>query len=73
MTTAQLEAEILKLPRSIRARLAERLISSLDNDAEIEAAWAEEADKRYQAYLKGDEETIALEEVMSAIRSEYGL
>ena len=73
MTTAHLEAEILKLPRSVRARLAERLISSLDDDTEIEKAWAKEADRRYQDYLKGDESMSPLEDVLAAIRQEFNL
>ncbi len=36
MTTAHLEAEILKMPRSVRIRLTERLISSLDEGNVIE-------------------------------------
>ena len=71
MTTTHLEAEILKLPRSVRARLAERLIVSLDEDNEIEQAWVAEAKSRYQAYLKGDEKTSPLEDVMAAIRREF--
>jgi len=73
MTTAHLEAEILKLPRSIRARLAEILISSLDEDTEIEKAWIEEADRRYQSYLNGDEKVILVENAISEIRKELCL
>jgi len=73
MTTAALEAEILKLPRSVRARLAERLISSLDEDDEIEQAWAAEADRRYQSFQRGDSKMLPLEDVMAAIRKEYSL
>lgn len=73
MTTAQLEAEMMKLPRSIRARLAERLIESLDEDSEIERGWADEADKRYHAYLKGDESAFPLEDFMAAVRKEFSL
>ncbi len=73
MTTARLEAEILKLPRSVRARLAERLISSLDEEDEIEQAWAEEADRRYKAFLNGEETMTPLEEVLDAIRKEFDL
>ena len=35
-----LEAEVLKLTAIERARLAELLIASLDEDSEIEEAWA---------------------------------
>jgi putative addiction module component (TIGR02574 family) len=73
MTTAALEAEILKLPRSVRARLAERLISSLDENDEIEQAWADEADRRYAAFEKGDSKMLPLEDVMAAIRKEFSL
>jgi putative addiction module component (TIGR02574 family) len=34
-----LQAEVLRLSPSDRARLLERLILSLDADAEVEAAW----------------------------------
>jgi len=37
----ELGAAALSLSRSERARLAERLIASLDEDAEIEQAWRE--------------------------------
>lgn len=71
MTTAHLEAEILKLPRSERAQLAERLISSLDEESEIEQAWIEEADRRYSAYLKGSLSARPAEEAMAAIRKQF--
>jgi putative addiction module component (TIGR02574 family) len=73
MTTSQLEAEILKLPRSVRARLAERLLLSLDDDNEIEQAWAEEANRRYQSYLNGDEKMFPADEVLASIRKELGI
>ncbi len=63
----------MKLPRSVRARLAERLISSLDEDNEIEQAWAAEASRRYQADLTGDEVMSPFEDVMAAIRKEFSL
>ena len=73
MTTAHLEAEILKLPRSERAQLAERLISSLDEESEIEQAWIEEAERRYSAYLEGKMSARPIEEAMSAIRKQFEL
>ena len=39
----QLEAEILNLPAADRSRIAERLLTSLEEDDEIMAAWVEEA------------------------------
>jgi hypothetical protein len=70
MTIEQLEAEALKLPRHARARLAESLISSLDDDSEIELAWEDEAEKRYQLYLAGKEDTLSADEAIAQIRSE---
>ena len=44
----ELEAKALKLPRKERARLAQRLISSLDQeiDADVEKLWLQEAERR---------------------------
>ena len=70
MTIEQLEAEALKLPRHIRARLAEALISSLDEDSEIEQAWEEEAEARYQRYLAGEEELVSAAEALAQLHSE---
>ncbi|KXK24345.1 MAG: putative addiction module component, partial [Armatimonadetes bacterium OLB18] len=41
-----LEAEALKLTPEERARLADRLIASLSDNAEIEDAWAAEVERR---------------------------
>jgi len=73
MTTAHLEAEILKLPRDVRAQLAERLLSSLDEDSDIEKAWIEEADRRYKAIQNGEGSVSPASEVMAAIRKEFNL
>ncbi len=48
MTIEQLEAEAMQLPAHHRARLAEALIASLDEEAEIEQIWADEAERRGQ-------------------------
>lgn len=41
-----LEAEALKLTLKERARLADRLIASFSEDAEIEEAWTTEVERR---------------------------
>ncbi len=48
MSIEEIEAEALKLAPQARARLAERLLESLEalSDEENEALWAEEADRR---------------------------
>jgi broad specificity phosphatase PhoE len=48
MSNEEIEAEALKLDPRARARLAERLLESLEtlSDQENERLWAEEADRR---------------------------
>ena len=55
MTIEDLEAEALKLDPKGRARLAERLLNSLDNLApdENDRIWAEEAQRRAEAQNAG--------------------
>ncbi len=52
MSIDELEAEALKLKPAARARLAERLLDSLENLSEEENAriWAEEAERRSAAW-----------------------
>lgn len=51
----QIESKALKLSPRERARLAERLISSLDDevDPDAEAAWAREAERRLDELRTG--------------------
>jgi len=51
----QLESKALKLSPRERARLAERLIASLDNeaDADAEAVWVREAERRLDELRTG--------------------
>lgn len=51
----EIEEEALRLPSRERARLAEHLISSLDEeeDPEAEKLWIEEAERRYREYKEG--------------------
>lgn len=66
--TEELEAAVQSLPRSERARLAERLIASLDEDAEVEEAWATEVRQRLEAFEKGEIEAVAAQEVLEEAR-----
>jgi len=52
---AELEQAAKRLPPAKRAQLAQSLIASLDmgKDVDAEAAWLEEAERRYQAYRRG--------------------
>ena len=59
-----LEAQALKLTTSERAHLAERLIASLDEDAEIEEAWAVEVERRIAEIDSGRVEMIPTTEAI---------
>jgi Putative addiction module component len=52
VSTEDLEIEVLKLPASDRARLAEKLLESLEHlsDEENARLWAEKAQRRDQAW-----------------------
>jgi len=71
MTTEQIEQELMKLPVADRARLAERLISSLDADSEVEAAWIAEVRRRDEEMQSGAVETIPLEDALTVVRTRF--
>ena len=68
----QITQEALSLPSNARATLAERLLQSLDDTAlsEIDQAWIEEAEKRYQELMEGKVQGIPAHEVFTQIRKE---
>ena len=67
----RLESEVLKLSPKARARLAERLISSLDDhsDPDSERLWLEEAERRLDELLSGKVAGIPADEVFRKARS----
>jgi putative addiction module component (TIGR02574 family) len=67
MTEDQVEIEALALPRHARARIAELLIASLDEDSEIERAWDEEVRRRVEEIRSGKVQTVPGEEVFKEI------
>lgn len=69
LTREQLENEAQSLPREERARLAETLIASLDEDAEIERAWMDEAERRAAELDSGAVESVPAEDVFSELDS----
>ena len=65
----ELEAAALALPVEDRARLAERLLHSLDEEAqEIEAAWVAEVQDRLARFRAGELQARPAEEVMAEAR-----
>ena len=63
-----LEAEALKLDSSDRARLAEHLIASLDEDDDIETAWAIEAKRRIADIENGVVAPLSFDDVIKQAR-----
>jgi hypothetical protein len=72
MSTEQIERELLRLPASDRARLAERLIASLDDDAEVELAWIEEVRRRDRELDSGAVQALPLADSLRDLRIELG-
>ena len=64
-----LEAAALLLPPEERAKLAERLITSLDRDTEVDAAWEEEIQRRVADFEAGLHDTSPAEDVYAEGRS----
>jgi putative addiction module component (TIGR02574 family) len=72
MSTEQIERELLRLPASERARLAERLIASLDDNAEVDLAWAEEVRRRDEELDSGAVQSLPLEDSLRDLRIQLG-
>ena len=66
-----LESKVLGLPAKDRARLAERLLASLEGVAEpeAEALWVEEAERRLEELDSGRVAGVPAEEVFRKSRS----
>lgn len=72
MTVDQLEQEALSLPAEQRARLAERLIASLDAEAEIDKTWLAEAKRRDAELDSGAVAVIPMEDALASARKRLG-
>ena len=58
-------ADALALPPLERAEVIDRLYQSLrsEREKEIESAWAEESERRIDAYLAGEADTVPYEQI----------
>lgn len=65
----EIEAMALQLPASDRSHLAESLLASLSEEDEILAAWIEEAERRADAYDRGEIETVGFDESIARARA----
>lgn len=72
---AVLEAQALKLPPYQRGRLAESLLDSLDDEAakETERKWLELSAERYEAYKRGEVESMDAWEFIDRIKEKHRL
>lgn len=71
MTLEKLEAEIRKLSLRERSVLAKWIVESLDDlsEAEADALWVEEAERRLDELEQGSVTEIAAEEVLRRART----
>ena len=67
MTIEQLERELLKLPADERARLAQRLLSSLEEESTVEQAWYREAERRLGELEAGTVREVSADEVFKSL------
>ena len=65
----RLEAEALKLTADKRAVLAQRLLASLDEDSEIEDAWAVEVERRIADVESGAVPLIPIADALAQVRA----
>jgi putative addiction module component (TIGR02574 family) len=72
IATDDLLKQVLSLPPGERARLAEQLLESLEPPNERNRQlWAEEAERRVDAYERGDLKANPAEEVFERLRSKF--
>lgn len=64
-----LEAEALKLPAGERAVFAQVLLASLDDDDGLDAAWAEETERRIADIESGTAQVIPMAEALARVRT----
>jgi putative addiction module component (TIGR02574 family) len=72
MTAAKkIELEAMKLSARARAKLAERLLLSLDAPVEgdVTEAWLDEAERRLEAYASGEVSAIPATQVFREVRA----
>lgn len=68
MTTKEMLEKALQLDPAQRFKLVEDILRSLDEpDPVIDAAWADEAERRLAAYRAGSVKPVASEEVFGAL------
>ncbi len=66
----QIEREAMSLSREDRERLAQDLIAGLENSplSEIEQAWIDEAERRYDDWKAGRTKAVPAEDAITEMR-----
>ena len=64
-----LEAEALQLPYGERAAFAQLLLASLDEDTEIEEAWAAEIERRVAEIESGAVQLVPIADALAQVRA----
>jgi hypothetical protein len=64
----EVESAALQLPREERALLAGRLISSREEESDVEGAWMEEAERRYLRCRAGETRVVPAADVIARRR-----
>jgi putative addiction module component (TIGR02574 family) len=71
MITEDLLAQVLRLPRQERARVAEELLSSLEEPQEhVAVAWAVELERRSREIAEGKVQTVEWETARAEVVKE---
>ena len=71
MSTDELLARALRLPRPERARVAEELLSSLEEaEEDVAAAWADELERRSREIADGRVQTVSWDTARTEILKE---
>ena len=70
-TLEALQAEVLRLSPKDKALLLDRLIASLDADAEVEAAWDAVAAAREAEMAAGTEQSLPLDAALSRLQARF--
>jgi putative addiction module component (TIGR02574 family) len=65
----KLEADALKLAPEDRAALAQRLLASLEKDAETDEAWAAEVERRIAEIESGAVALIPIADALAQVRA----
>lgn len=70
-TLEALQAQVLSLSKADRARLLERLLASLEVDAQAEEEWEQLAETRELELGSGQVAAVPLEDAMARLRARF--